>query len=136
MREPVISYKTRCRFCGDFPKLYLRISGIPFAMDTVHTRQMTEYDLSTGRRLPAIREGKILRSSSVRGAASFSSWFFKKNKSDGGSYRVIVYCKCKRASWMFMATETMATYNRKLVTISPEDDFEFRRAYLCRFNLR
>lgn len=124
MKEFLIDHRTRCAKCAGMPKFYTTCIGISYSIPKVSGSgswmqgiSRAKYDLSRypNRDRPVYYKGKSLRSNSIRGVASVSSWALKINKEDTNYIRIYISCECGHSTWLFRGENSDTnSRNRKL----------------------
>jgi hypothetical protein len=110
----IIDHRARCKRCGGLPAYHTNTIGIGYhtqdnARGTNKVEQNWNYKNSTNN------WSFFLRTNSIAGTCSTSSFLFKKNKVGIGSYRILVSCECGQSTWMFPGPcDEVLPLNRKL----------------------
>src|ERR1700679_3922062 len=116
MKDFIIDHRTRCKYCLGFPEFYcLLMSKLYHNTDTY--KPYNKFKHSLRRKFYYLNPESSMRKNSAQGRSVIVSRTFKMHKSNAVPLRFVIFCKCKRTTWMFddqswIADESIE--NRKL----------------------
>lgn len=110
----IIDHRARCKHCGSLPAYHTNTIGIGYHNQDNY-RGSNKVEQNWGCKTSISNVKFIMRTNSIAGTCSTSSFLFKKHKIGVGSYRILISCKCGQSIWMFPGPcDEALPLNRKL----------------------